>query len=181
LGDAYGCGIVEHLSRAELKKLDEDAEQEFAKQITVTAGAMHDHATKQETHFIDNHPLRSANPSISIWNETDQQINDIDRRDSVNTNNSTNGAMYEPTLNSDHDQATSTTTAQTTQKAAVSEASKREQMLQKFNKPKLPTSINSMPQISQYSSGFNNSSNNNNNNNNNSNNKNNGGNQDSNV
>ena len=177
MGDAYGCGIVEHLSRAELKKLDEDAEQEFAKQITVTAGAMHDHATKQETHFNDNHPPRSANPSISIWNETDQQINDIDRRDSVNTNNSTNGAMYEPTINSDHDQATSTTTTQAAQKAAAaaSEASKREQMLQKFNKPKLPTSINSMPQISQYSSGFNNSSNNSNNN------KNNGGNQDSNV
>jgi hypothetical protein len=33
LGDAYGCGIVEHLSRNELKKLDEQAEHEFAQII----------------------------------------------------------------------------------------------------------------------------------------------------
>ena len=26
LGDAYGCGVVEHLSRAELKHLDDEAE-----------------------------------------------------------------------------------------------------------------------------------------------------------
>lgn len=29
LGDAYGCAIVEHLSRHELKKLDQEAEHEF--------------------------------------------------------------------------------------------------------------------------------------------------------
>ncbi len=34
LGDAYGCGIVAHLSRLELKKLDDDAENELAKMIT---------------------------------------------------------------------------------------------------------------------------------------------------
>jgi hypothetical protein len=33
LGDAYGCGIVEHLSREELKKLDQEAEKEFAQII----------------------------------------------------------------------------------------------------------------------------------------------------
>ena len=164
LGDAYGCGIVEHLSRAELKKLDEDAEQEFAKQQNAGHG---DHSVSHETHFINNPPPHTTNPSISIWNETDQQISDIDRRESVNTN----GAMYEPTISSVQETMAVNET-QKLQSVIVTEASKREQMLQKFNKPKLPTSINSMPQISQYSSGFNSSSNNN---------KNVGGNQDSNV
>lgn len=36
MGDAYGCGIVAHLSRKELKKLDDEAENEFAKMIAAS-------------------------------------------------------------------------------------------------------------------------------------------------
>jgi hypothetical protein len=38
LGDAYGCGIVEHLSREELKKLDQEAEKEFVQIIAGSSG-----------------------------------------------------------------------------------------------------------------------------------------------
>jgi hypothetical protein len=39
LGDAYGCGIVAYFSRDELKRLDEDAEHEFAQIISATSEA----------------------------------------------------------------------------------------------------------------------------------------------
>jgi hypothetical protein len=47
LGDAYGCGIVEHLSRDELKKLDQDAEKEFVQIIAASSGA----AGQQNHHY----------------------------------------------------------------------------------------------------------------------------------
>ena len=156
LGDAYGCGIVEHLSKAELKKLDEDAEQEFSKTLSIT-----DNLAKNETQFVENTPT-IPNPSISIWNETDQQLSDFEGRESANK--STTGALYEPSQQSDQE----TTLQQNVPSIIVAEASKRDSKRHLFNKTKLPTSINSMPHISQYSSNNNND-------------KNNGGNQDSNV
>lgn len=38
LGDAYGAAIVEHLTKNQLKKLDEEAEQEYTRIMTAAAG-----------------------------------------------------------------------------------------------------------------------------------------------
>lgn len=65
LGDSYGCGIVAHMSRKELKKLDEIAEAEHA----ARHGA---HGTHSPLHYSD-HRIKS-NPT-SMHEDMDQNKN----------------------------------------------------------------------------------------------------------
>ena len=142
MGDAYGCGIVEHLSRLELKKLDEDAELELSKAH---------HAT---SHPIEHFP--NKNPSISIWNEADQQLDQSERRNSAKSYNSNTGGN---TTHFHHQEANQESPPQQPHQSdpeqipiVVIDSEKRNARQLLFNNPKLPTSVNSMPHISQYSS-----------------------------
>jgi len=65
LGDAYGCGIVAHLSRKELKKLDDDAEHEFAKLITPGGISGGDEA-KQGMSICDERDVQNGEKRHSI-------------------------------------------------------------------------------------------------------------------
>lgn len=75
LGDAYGCGIVEHLSRNELRKLDEEAEHEFAQIIATNTDivplGMQTHpnqAIQEESIALLNNP-NSRKLSVSLCDE----------------------------------------------------------------------------------------------------------------
>ena len=73
LGDAYGCGIVAHLSRNELKKIDDEAEQETEKLL---AHRSHELSPSHTKPFLNggaeksDHPYQSSashneeNPSL---------------------------------------------------------------------------------------------------------------------
>jgi hypothetical protein len=75
LGDAYGCAIVAHLSRNELKKLDDDAEQEFAAKLNATANITSKtdvkHTPKSMSSiYEDKNQVKSRQSSMSHNEET---------------------------------------------------------------------------------------------------------------
>ena len=167
LGDAYGCGIVEHLSRAELKKLDDDVdEQEFTHTHRQSA-----HPKTNDTPTVDQFP--NQNPSISIWNEADQQLSQSDRRHSAKSYNSNSGLPNEfpeqTVASNQQQQQQEHPTSPTSDSGAeqipivIMDAGKRNAAQRQiiFNKPKLPTSVNSMPHIALYSTNVSSSKNNN--------------------
>lgn len=61
LGDSYGCGIVAHLSRKELKKLDDDAEQEFSKLLMTNNEGNENKNTYEDKHDSLRESMKSMN------------------------------------------------------------------------------------------------------------------------
>ena len=127
MGDAYGCGIVEHLSRDELKKLDEDAEREF--------GNIINQSNKQQNF---DEPI-----SIHISDETD---NNPKLASNTLTGKFADFNKFEGSqlsINKLQPQP------QSPPSIVVMDAVRRRSRVLLFN-TKLPTSVYSMPQISQF-------------------------------
>ena len=86
LGDAYGCGIVAHLSRLELKKLDDDAETEFAK-----------HVASGGTGNVIGYPRQQT---MSVHDETVRRASQMSQQlSSLNNNNNNNNNLSQSNVN----------------------------------------------------------------------------------
>jgi hypothetical protein len=151
LGDAYGCGIVEHLSQDELRKLDEEAEHEFNK---IVAAQQHQH---QGTTLFNDDTLiiSSTNPNDTTINNAElldersrmitsssQQFNEFRKFDARRCSNksqiSFNGACVIP--EEEHADTPS---------IVVMDAVRRRSRAMLFSS-KIPYSVYSMPHISNY-------------------------------
>jgi hypothetical protein len=133
LGDAYGCGMIEHLSRAELKKLDDEADAEFVKMIGIQQGFS---ATGQH----DGENL-SSKPEIIIYNEDDNGS----KSKFLTTNSDRRASQI--SLSSIKENAPSASDARQPSIVAMDAYRRRSRHLL-YNQSKLPASVLSMPQIS---------------------------------
>lgn len=159
LGDAYGCGIVEHLSRKELKKLDEEAEFEFTKIISankdLSYGNLHnlnktdigannlDEVAKETVIYCNEkrlsvqlNPMINMSPSNQLnefqtFNKNRSSVSVERQNQSVNFSGSSNIQNYAPSV-------------------VVMDAVRRRSRALLYN-TRLPNSVYSMPQISQFS------------------------------
>ena len=139
LGDAYGCGVVEHLSRAELKHLDDEAELEFAHMISSNQ-ATTSHAPNPQGNAAED-------PLLSVCDETQQIIpihtsplNFSEQPHSLHTHQHSQHGPHPPSV-------------------VVMDAVNKRSRNVLFNNSKLPPSVNSMPLISQFSNNNANTSN----------------------
>ena len=173
LGDAYGCAIVEHLSRVELRKLDEEAEAEFTQIIAKTS---HDGTPEPpgggnpETHpfltsrdpsnmmiYDEKQPNASSHSSQHRYSggpqfEDYRTFDGGQRRLSNRSQHSIHQvqaplAQPDPTATSIQHLGQQQTTPSIVVMDALRRRS-RQQLL--FTNTKLPASVNSMPQISIY-------------------------------
>ncbi len=106
LGDAYGCGIVEHLSSDELRKLDAEAENEFAQIINQT---QHRNLMPEESFFLLNNNNdknnnnstfhnKNLNKSVTILIADERKLNSPDNVNNLNSEFNEFRAMNERRL-----------------------------------------------------------------------------------
>ncbi len=89
LGDAYGCGIVAHLSRLELKKLDDDAETEFAKLVASGGtGNVIGYPRQQTMSVHDETVRRSSQMSQQLSSHNNNNNNNLSQSNVNNNQNS---------------------------------------------------------------------------------------------
>jgi hypothetical protein len=147
LGDAYGCGIVEHLSRNELRKLDEEAENEFNK---IVAAQQQGASILNDDTLIISSTNPNDTPTINtdfvdersrMVNSSSQQFNEFRKFDARRPSNrsqiSFNGGCVIPEEHAD------------TPSIVVMDAVRRRSRAMLFSS-KIPYSVYSMPHISNY-------------------------------
>lgn len=176
LGDAYGCGIVEHLSRSELRKLDEEAEAEFAQIIAKS------HENTPEPHSSgggcggggggggytggtsggcsEAHPFMTSRDmsNMNIQDEkrhSQQQFEEFksfDGGQQRRLSNRSQASIHQqaPLAQPDPTGTSTQQLQQPTPSIVVMDALRRRSRQLLFTNTKLPVSVNSMPQISIY-------------------------------
>ncbi len=150
LGDAYGCGIVEHLSRDELKKLDEEAEQEFTKIISANPNLIEE-SNGSDMGFDNKSPMASPKLGNSVGGG---KFTDYNKFDGVGGQQN---QQQEYNIEQEY-QKQQQQQQPHPPSIVVMDAVRRRSRVLLFN-TKLPTSVYSMPQISQYANNSNDDSN----------------------
>lgn len=179
LGDAYGCGIVEQLSKEELRKLDMEAEREFVQIIAATSGGGGaSGAVTAANPAVDSGffitPVDKSNQSRSISIHDERKLSNqnldssldqfnnyraFDRRPSNRSINSYIDGQPGPATDHHHlsiNQQPAVASAGSTElnqpSIVVMDAIRRRSRVLLYNS-KLPGGINSMPHISHYDTG----------------------------
>lgn len=170
LGDAYGCGIVEHLSRTELKKLDEEAEAEFAQIIAKTTprenspdphsggaggGELAPFITSREASNVNIYDEKHPNLSSSPHRHSQQQFDEFKSFEGGQQRRLSNRSQasiqpHAPLAQPDPTATSISQLQQPTPSIVVMDALRRRSRQLLFTSSKLPASVNSMPQISIY-------------------------------
>ena len=172
LGDAYGCGIVAHFSRNELKKLDEDAETEFAQIISANSASSpthHVHSPNQymlrspsnnNQFLIDDQTFMPAsynNPLINVCDETmmNQQFDGQNQshqyyRDADIQNQFNEFRNFDRRQSRQSQQSGHGIVDPSPPSVVVMDAVRRRSRVLLFTSSKIPPSVKSMPQIANY-------------------------------
>lgn len=188
LGDAYGCGIVEHLSRHELRKLDEEAEYEFAQIISAPKDFSNhqNQIIQDDSILLLNNLNKTLKQSVSVADERKLSLAKIPGSSSVNNQfnefktferQPSNRSQYSFNQNQHQlnqqqfETVLPTLSPPQPPSIVVMDAVRRRSRALLFTPNKIPVGVNSMPQISLYTNSNTNSnlkltlqSNNNNNN-----------------
>lgn len=175
LGDAYGCGIVAHFSRNELKKLDEEAETEFAQIISATSAPSpthHVHSPNQymirspsnnNQFLIDDQTFMPAynNPLINVCDETMNQQHQFDGQNQLHqyyrdADMNAIQNQFNEFRNFDRRQSRQSQLSghgmvdPSPPSVVVMDAVRRRSRVLLFSSSKIPPSVKSMPQIANY-------------------------------
>ena len=160
MGDAYGCGIVAQLSRKELKKLDDAAENEFAQMIIANDLVnLKNKITSEDSMFcanLNNTMNVITNPRISVCDERKESVNKMTLSQSVSQQFNEfkefdRGQSQKSQLSININQNGNNFNGSAVLKPpslVVMDAYRRRSRAMLFGSSKIPANVISMPQIS---------------------------------